>query len=475
VKRAISILFVLVLVVGLGLIITVPVVAEPGTTYYVSAAGDDDTGDGTVGNPWRTIQKAIDALNFTGDGDTIMVGAGEYDAFAAVEKANMNIISTEGATVTTADTHWILAELGVGYDLWGMAVVVDSENINIQGINFDGTAISEEGIFGIAYFDSTGRIAGLTVENLIGTVGVGAGVVIIDDSGLSDVEITGSNISDNEVGIMVYTDWAHEIHFNNIVNNDYGVVNEGGETPDATYNWWGDASGPFHPTDNPGGSGNPVSDNVDFEPWLEAESVTETVENDTFNAIDEADMEVVVDGTATLTIARYASNPHPDEPTGGEGELASLDLLVEEPYEELEDLFRDIYVIDYEPGTEIEIRLYYTDAEANDFIEAELRLFWWNDTDWVKCSPTSGDSGVNMTDIIINGNDYSGYMWAIIRENGTTPVLGALDGDEFGGYGHPSEPGGGCGMATLADVTPFALVSVGIVAVWATKRKGKVS
>jgi hypothetical protein len=30
-------------------------------------------------------------------------------------------------------------------------------------------------------------------------------------------------------------------------------------------------------------------------------------------------------------------------------------------------------------------------------------------------------------------------------------------------------------MATLADVTPFALVSVGIVAVWATKRKGKVS
>jgi len=31
-----------------------------------------------------------------------------------------------------------------------------------------------------------------------------------------------------------------------------------------------------------------------------------------------------------------------------------------------------------------------------------------------------------------------------------------------------------CGMATLADFAPFGLVSVGLVAVWATKRRGKV-
>ena len=87
-KKIFSILFTLVLVVGLGLTITAPVVAEPGTTYYVSTTGDDDTGDGTVCNPWRTIQKAVDALNVTEDGATIMVAAGEYDDFVVQGKAN---------------------------------------------------------------------------------------------------------------------------------------------------------------------------------------------------------------------------------------------------------------------------------------------------------------------------------------------------------------------------------------------------
>ena len=30
------------------------------TTYYVATTGDDSTGDGSVGNPWLTIQKAVD-------------------------------------------------------------------------------------------------------------------------------------------------------------------------------------------------------------------------------------------------------------------------------------------------------------------------------------------------------------------------------------------------------------------------------
>ena len=37
---------------------------------------------------------------------------------------------------------------------------------------------------------------------------------------------------------------------------------------DAESNWWGDATGPYHPTANPGGLGDSVSDYVDFDPWL---------------------------------------------------------------------------------------------------------------------------------------------------------------------------------------------------------------
>ncbi len=46
-------------------------------------------------------------------------------------------------------------------------------------------------------------------------------------------------------------------------NADYLMV-------DGTNNWWGDASGPYHATLNPTGTGDAVSDYVDFDPWLGA-------------------------------------------------------------------------------------------------------------------------------------------------------------------------------------------------------------
>ena len=60
------------------------------------------------------------------------------------------------------------------------------------------------------------------------------------------------------------------IHYCDIVDNTgYGVRNFLDSIwVDAEYNWWGDATGPFHPDSNPGGLGDSVSDYVDFIPWL---------------------------------------------------------------------------------------------------------------------------------------------------------------------------------------------------------------
>src|ERR1035438_2500084 len=44
-------------------------------TYYVSAGGNDGTGDGSAGNPWLTIQNAVTAVS---SGATINVAAGTY-------------------------------------------------------------------------------------------------------------------------------------------------------------------------------------------------------------------------------------------------------------------------------------------------------------------------------------------------------------------------------------------------------------
>jgi hypothetical protein len=62
------------------------------------------------------------------------------------------------------------------------------------------------------------------------------------------------------------------VNFNTIAGNSgsgcYGVSNAGTGTLDAKYNYWGAISGPYHPTNNPSGLGDSVSDYVDFYPWI---------------------------------------------------------------------------------------------------------------------------------------------------------------------------------------------------------------
>jgi hypothetical protein len=464
-------------------------------TWYVVEGGAGARDGSNWDNAFAVIQEAIDAA---GPGDTIMVAAGTYAAFMVQEKSNISIISAQGATVATTN---LITALPVVGNAWVMAAVYESQNVNIEGINFDGAHVSGKNVFvGIAYVDSTGSIAGLTVENIFGAE-LGAGVVIIGDIGTSAVDLSvaivensmagiaiwnaevklngctvtetdagivigwplagfdpstvniqGSTIADNdEAGIWVCDNSIVEAHFNNIVGNtNYGVRNNGGDTVDAIYNWWGDGTGPsgLGP-----GDGDAVSINVNFEPWLGAESITQTVENDTLNAIEVADIQVAVTGTATIMIARYPSNPHPEAPVYGV--LASLNLPAEEEWVELKDIFRDVCVINYESETEIELQLYYTDAEAEGFKEDSLQLFWKNGDGWVPCSPDTA-SGVNTTDITIDNIKYSGYMWAKITDT-TTPSLAALNGTPWGGYGHPSTPPiCGCFIATAAYGTDTA-------------------
>ena len=420
-RKILSILFALVLVVSLGLVTAAPVLA--GT--IIDVPGD-----------FPTIQAAIDAAS---DGDTIMVAAGEYNGFVVHEKQNIRIISTEGATVTTS-ANSTSVNRGSIEDAWLMAVVKDSESICIDGISFDGTAITgKQAVVGIAYIDSTGSIVNLSVENIIGTE-VGAGVAIIGvpegEAEVPTVEMKGCAVSNNTIGIYVCDDSIVEAHFNNIVGNTgFGVVNDGVEPVDARYNWWGTALGPFHST-NPTGAGNPVSDNVIIDPWTASQVVTETVEGNGFvNARVEADTEVWVTGTATVTVTKSTSNPGGDPPAG----IVALGRYI------------DVYVPDTSQVTEIEIRLYYTDDDVGNIskeLQQYLRLRWWNGTEWKRYSV----GGVN-TD---STDGYSGYMWARITAD-TEPRLVDLTGtwnEDF--WEGPSDIGCGCFIATAAYGTDTA-------------------
>lgn len=64
-----------------------------GTKYYIAPTGDDDTGNGTSGNPWKTLAYACTQV--TTAGDTIYVNAGTY---TETERSNVSV----GVNITGA-------------------------------------------------------------------------------------------------------------------------------------------------------------------------------------------------------------------------------------------------------------------------------------------------------------------------------------------------------------------------------------
>jgi len=78
--------------------------------------------------------------------------------------------------------------------------------------------------------------------------------------------IINCNFSNNYYGI--YLSYSNvNIRFSRIEqNSEYGVYNYG-YIVNATHNWWGDISGPYHSSQNPSGTGDRVSNDVNFDPW----------------------------------------------------------------------------------------------------------------------------------------------------------------------------------------------------------------
>ncbi len=253
---------------------------------------------------------------------------------------------------------------------------------------------------------------------------------------VTNVKILYNNITNSDwEGIDIWN-WTEdsipsniEIHYNNIEGNYYyGVwANEYAETVNATLNWWGDPSGPSGESHGSGttdrtdgvayGSGDTVSSNVLFSPWLNApypygEPITgsghySTVTlGDVFDATEFADMIIETSGTGQIEIGVLKYNKTPTISTGA---------LIGKYY--------DIHINTTSGVDELFIKIYYEEGEAPHYYETSLRVYWWDGSKWVKCS----DTGVNTEE---------NYVWVRIT-NTSSPSLSDLQGTPIALGGTP--------------------------------------
>jgi hypothetical protein len=460
-KKLFSILFVLVLVVSLGLA-TALVLADvsPGWTdidqvaaglYHTVglktddtavAVGRNDDGQCNVGN-WTGIDQVA-----AGSGHT--VGLASYGVVAVGDNSygQCNVSSWGNITqVAAGGDHTVgLASYGVvavGYNTYGQCNVGGWTGITQVAAGLYHTVGLESGTTVVAVgWNNHGQC---NVSGWWNITQVAAGsyhTVGLEYDGT--VVAVGANTYGqcnvgNWTGInQTAAGAAHTVGLRSdgtvvaVGNNAYGQCNVSGWT-----NIIKVAAGAAH-TVGLRSDGTVVA--VGNNDWGQCgHIVTETVTDGTVDARDEADTEVAVNGTATVTVYPYDANPGGPPPTN---------------FTSLHKWF-DVQVLNTTQVNEIEIRLYYTDAElaaAGVDNEELLRPLWWDGANWDVCS----DSGVNTT----STNGYSGYMWAKIRATGTTPSLNDLQGTPMDqGYesgGELPSQGCGCYIATAAYGTDTA-------------------
>ncbi len=131
-----------------------------------------------------------------------------------------------------------------------------------QGQGGGGMRVQCEGI--------TDGFAAIIRENVFdscGTTGFFRALLVSDNAHLWRNRFSGPS-NNNIPAVMIADGWEFIVRDNLFQGSGYALA-AGAEIPivDASSNWWGHASGPYHADFNPGGQGDRVGDNINFEPW----------------------------------------------------------------------------------------------------------------------------------------------------------------------------------------------------------------
>jgi parallel beta-helix repeat protein len=255
----------------------------------------DGTGD-------RMIRFTSDSLNAsTSDWGTILINGTQQSSIThCVIEYGADGVTLESGSLNLGNNFVRFNSNGI--TVTGGSIIIENNEIannTIDGINLAGDSqvtiennlISSNGDGIVLAGNLTGTID-ITQNNILlnGQSGIVLGAdafsivailqnnVSLNNNGFSvttnaSTYITRNYISNNTKGIFYENGIGHEAHFNDIYNNTVGVDVSPTASVNATYNYWGDESGPFQSSLNPGGRGNSVGGNgvnLDFIFFLSA-------------------------------------------------------------------------------------------------------------------------------------------------------------------------------------------------------------
>lgn len=181
-------------------------------SLYVSKSGNDDTGDGTNGNPYLTIQKAVDSAPRVNCDLRIYIGAGTYDESVFVHAlSNISIRAQDSKNKPTVKSFRLaqcangtlmnIVVNGVYDETYRAAVYVEHvAKMYMEGVVCTANDKSQSAYGGgIRFNGGTGRLTNCTISNKYTALSA-VGSVVFLDKGCTGTNNTNSLVAGDGYG-----------------------------------------------------------------------------------------------------------------------------------------------------------------------------------------------------------------------------------------------------------------------------------